>query len=293
MATLFIVSEKHKKSYAMNKIEYLESITGFYFADEDSNQKKEANFDKLFAGLLSSSEIDYLYRWGLHLQRVNQGKSKTQTAKDKELAKVIVEYGMAIQKGNPFLQVNSGNRTLVEIRDKDTMKAILESLKKLWVQKYRWDGWSMNRIDWVLKDISEDTKDFILEKYFYYYDNGSIFYSTNSNIGRPQKNQVAKKASWMLNFILSLDEKEKAFSLTNQKISIITDFLLFFNLFDFNLIGYGNEEEKKKYRNNSIKSMMDYYRKSEEGKMIIEECSIILEDYAGDGEADAAPMGLS
>ena len=241
----------------MTKRECFERIAGCFFFDvaieSEDLQNRRSQFDKVMGSRLPEEYINFLWDWGLYLEKeVGKGRSVYQ---DIKLAEAI-KY---------FSHAQSASFGSVDIDDEEVLRAVLKTLKGMFVQRHTWDGWTIGK-------ISDENIDMFL--FECYYDRSLYGYRPNERRGRPAKNKKLQIIGWRLYFIVSFEEKQEAVSLTKDKLAIITDFIDFFQLYD-----YPDCNEKKEYERNAIKASMNHFRKQDEWHMLCDYCKDIINDY--------------
>ncbi len=239
----------------MTKRECFEKIAGcffFNFANEsEGRQNRKGQFEKVMGSRLPEDYINFLWDWGLFLELdMKTERNEQWDIGDEKLVDAIVSlYQMPCFSG-------------IEI---DASRNVLEKLEKLFVQRHTWDGW-------VLEDM--------------YYRNVRLFqqYKEMSkyhfNKGRPQNAKPAIVA-WKLYFVISFEEQDNAISLTNSKLATITDFIDFFQLYD-----YPDCNDRMNFEREAIKARMNYYRKKHGFERLQWYCNTLKKQFLG-GDSSA------
>lgn len=252
----------------MTKRECFEKIAGCFFFNTSNGDEalkgRRSRFDKLLGAKLPKDYADFLWDWGLHLER--ELASERNIESDMKLAEAIkvfsnatsIEFSHAIPIDIGTLSID-GKRSF-SIDDEEVLKAMLKALKEVFVQRYTWEGWTLEKVNEENMDLFQ-----------YYHDRGE---DDTCKIGRPAKYPQLPYIGWKLYFILSLEEMRYAISLTNDKLDIITDFLDFFKLYD-----YKDCKDKKSFERDAIKSIMNHFRKKPEFGWLQHHCETIREHF--------------
>lgn len=234
----------------MTKRECFEKIAGcFFFNDQDKEALKDrrSRFDKMFGAKLPDEYLDFLWDWGLQLEAEfasENGKAKDLKAEsDRKLAETIIAFS------------HEGNEP-----------PLLMELRKLFVQRRTWKGWTLEK-------VNENNMELFVE-----YDN--VFREDFPNKGRPQNAKPAIVA-WKLYFVISFEEQDNAISLTNSKLATITDFIDFFQLYD-----YPDCNDRMNFEREAIKARMNYFRKKPDFERLQWYCNTLKKQFL-DGDSSA------
>lgn len=242
----------------MTKRECFEKMTGCFFfntiSDIEELQNRRSRFEKMMGARLDEDYIGFLWDWGLQLEK--ESSEERSIGKDIKLAEAIKYLYDA-------RSVYFGSLT---IDDKEVLDAMLKALKEVFVQRHTWEGWTIENVDYENMD----------EYHWRYYE----WMDDPQKVGRPTKNKKLQVIGWKLYFILSLEEKRGAISLTKDKLDIITDFVDFFRLYD-----YPDCKDRKKYELQAVKASMNHFRKKQEFNPLQEYCNAIKKAYLCEANA--------